>query len=130
VALSGAFAVVAALDAGAPVWLVVGTGVAIGVAGHYSLTLVPASPSRPDQCIAAQHSHVTATAPVSCSLATARTGAGGRAGTPGTATTTSRPSRSCASTTEACSGHPVVSDLLPLEAAVTRSAPIRRSALR
>ncbi len=37
VALFDAFAVIAVLDAGAPVWLVVATGVVVAVAGHFAL---------------------------------------------------------------------------------------------
>ncbi len=37
VALFDAFVVIAVLDIGAPIWLVAGSGVAIGVAGHFLL---------------------------------------------------------------------------------------------
>ncbi|MPY78388.1 MAG: hypothetical protein GEV04_07800 [Actinophytocola sp.] len=39
VALFDAFAVVTVLDLGAPIWLVVGTGVAIALAGHVAIRL-------------------------------------------------------------------------------------------
>jgi hypothetical protein len=39
VALFDAFLVIAVLNAGAPVWIVVGTGVMIAIAGHFALRL-------------------------------------------------------------------------------------------
>lgn len=50
IALFDAFVVVGVLDLGAPVWLVVATGIAIAVAGHFVLrsahhALVPAEPA-------------------------------------------------------------------------------------
>lgn len=39
VALFDAFVVIAVLDAGAPVWVVVGAGVMIAIAGHFALRL-------------------------------------------------------------------------------------------
>jgi hypothetical protein len=37
ITLFDAFVVIAVLDLGAPIWLVVGTGVLVGVAGHFAL---------------------------------------------------------------------------------------------
>lgn len=49
VALVDAFAVIAVLDAGAPMWLVAGTGVLIAVAGPLALRRVTAESGQPRQ---------------------------------------------------------------------------------
>ncbi|OLF17879.1 hypothetical protein [Actinophytocola xanthii] len=53
VGLSDGFAVVAVLNAGAPLWLVVGTGVGVALAGHFVLRWVKAALTRPAEVAAA-----------------------------------------------------------------------------